>query len=123
MEKINTSKDLAIMIKKNFIVIIKITAEECGICKDKIFIESYNKLKLYYSNNPNIKFVELDINNDLEILHDKKYYHITNDYVPSFLITKNGSFIKKYIGANYFHDINNYILETLKLKILSSSPI
>jgi thiol-disulfide isomerase/thioredoxin len=109
--RINTDKDLAIAIKKHTIVVIKISASWCGPCKNIKFLESYHKLKSIYSNNFNIKFIELDIDEDVHIIESKKYYDIDVNSVPSFLITKNGSFTKKYIGCGYLDDINEYILE------------
>lgn len=108
---INTAKDLAIAIKKHTIVVIKISASWCGPCKNKKFLESYHKLKSIYSNNLDIKFIELDIDEDVDIIENKKYYDIDVKSVPTFLITKNGNFTKKYIGGGYLDDINEYILK------------
>jgi len=113
LNKINTPIDLAIMIKKNLIVVIKISASWCGPCNNKNFIDSYHKLKSNYSNIHNVKFVELDIDNDIEILDDKKYYDIEYNVFPTFIIAKNSSFTKKYIGCGYLNNINEYILKTI----------
>jgi thiol-disulfide isomerase/thioredoxin len=110
--KISTSKDLALAIKKHVIVVIKISASWCSPCKNKKFLESYQKLKFTYSKVPDIKFIELDIDDDVDIIENKKYYDIDVNSVPTFLITKNGSFTKKYIGGGYLDDINKYIMET-----------
>ncbi len=111
---INNSKDLALMIKKYQIVLIKISASWCGPCNNKKFIEDYHKLKQIYSQSPSIKFIELDIDDDNAMIEDKKYYNIDIDSVPTFLITNNGNFTKKYVGGGYLNDIFNYIKETLK---------
>lgn len=113
LDKIKTSKDLVNVIKENLLVIIKISASWCGPCKNKFFLESYNKLKLSYSNITNIKFIELDIDLDSEIISDKKHYDIEIDSVPTFLISKDGVFIKKYIGGGYLNEINKYLLEVI----------
>ena len=110
--KISKPKELVLTIKKYTIVVIKISASWCGPCKNKIFLESYHKLKSIHSSNPNIKFIELDIDDDSDIINDKKYYDIDVNSVPTFLITKNGSFIKKYSGGGYLDDINQYIYST-----------
>ena len=107
--KISKPKELALAIKKHTIVVIKISASWCGPCKNKKFLESYHKLKSIHSNNPDIKFIELDIDDDADIIEDKKYYDIDVNSVPTFLITKNGSFTKKYSGGGYLDDINEYI--------------
>jgi thiol-disulfide isomerase/thioredoxin len=112
--KISNSKELANMIKKNLLVIIKISASWCGPCKNKKFLESYNNLKLSYLDCDNIKFIELDIDDDKEIIEDDKYYDIEIDSVPTFLISKKGSFTRKYIGCGYLNEINEYLLEVIK---------
>jgi thiol-disulfide isomerase/thioredoxin len=111
--KISNSKELANMIKKNLLVIIKISASWCGPCKNKKFLESYNNLKLSYLDCDNIKFIELDIDEDKEIIEDDKYYDIEIDSVPTFLISKEGSFTRKYIGCGYLNEINEYLLEVI----------
>ncbi len=116
LDEIESSKDLAITIKKNLLVIIKISATWCGPCKNKKFLESYHKLRSSFSKYNNIKFVELDIDKDNEIIENKKYYDIEIDSVPTFLIAKNGSFTKKYVGGGYLNEINEYLLETINLQ-------
>ena len=112
-EKIKTPKDLAILIKKNLLVIIKISASWCGPCKNKNFLESYYNLKSNYHNITNIKFVELDIDNDSELIENNEYYEIKIDSVPTFLIAKKGCFTKKYVGGEYLNNINEFIIETI----------
>lgn len=113
IQKINSPKELALAIKKNQIVVIKVSASWCGPCKNKNFLESYHNLKHQYSMNPNVKFIELDIDEDVDILEDKKYYDIDIDSVPTFLLSKNGKFIKKYIGGGYLNEINIFIQEVI----------
>lgn len=131
LEKINTSKDLALIIKKNFLVIIKISASWCGPCKDKIFLESYRNLKSTYEMNEleleskqkiesktyGIKFVELDVDRDADILDNKKYYDIDVEAVPTFLISKNGAFTRKYEGCGNIDKITEYIENATKLQV------
>lgn len=109
--EISTPRDLAIAIKKHTVVVIKISASWCGPCQNKKFLESYHKLKSIHSSNMDIKFIELDIDEDVDIIENKKYYDIDVNSVPTFLITKNGSFTKKYIGGGYLDEINKYIFE------------
>lgn len=110
---LSSSKDLAITIKKIPIVVIKFSASWCGPCKNKQFLESYNKIKLSYSENPEVRFVELDIDEHSEIIEDKKYYNLDINSVPTFIISKNGSFIRKFTGGGYLNEINEFIYTNL----------
>lgn len=114
LEKINSSKDLALIIKKNFLVIIKISASWCGPCKNKKFLESYHNLKTTYKQIDKIKFIELDIDNNNDVLNDTKYYNIEIGAVPTFLISKNGIFTKKYEGSGHIDKISEYINDVYK---------
>jgi thiol-disulfide isomerase/thioredoxin len=113
LDTIKSSKDLAIQIKKNLLVIIKISAGWCGPCKNKKFLESYHNLKSSFSNMSNVKFIELDIDEDNEIIENKQYYNLEIDSVPTFLIAKSGSFTKKFVGGGFLNEINEYLLEVV----------
>lgn len=104
-----TPKDFAIMIKQTPVVVIKMSASWCGPCKNKKFLEAYYKLKSSYVENKNVKFIELDVDDDADIIEDSKYYNIEVNAVPTFLISKNGSFIRKYEGGGYLNEINECI--------------
>jgi len=104
-----TPKDLALMIKQTPIVVIKISASWCGPCKNKQFLETYHKLKSSYSEKQEIKFIELDVDDDADIIGDSKYYNIEVNAVPTFLISKNGSFIRKFEGGGYLNEIDKFI--------------
>ena len=111
--KISSSKDLALIIKQTPIIVIKISASWCGPCKDKKFLESYNNIKTSCFENNKIKFIELDIDDNIEILEDKKYYNIDIEFIPTFLISKNGSFIRKFVGGGYLNEINEFIKDNI----------
>lgn len=112
-QKISSPRELALAIKKNQIVVMKISASWCGPCKNKNFLESYHNLKYQYVSNPKIKFIEFDIDEDVDILEDKQYYDIDIGSVPTFLLSKNGRFIKKYIGGGYLNEMNEFIQEVI----------
>lgn len=114
VSKINSPKDLALTIKKNLMVVIKITASWCGPCKNQVFLESYQNLKSKYLSKQNIKFVELDIDSDSDILEDEEYYKIKIDSIPTFLISSNGSFTKKFMGTGFLINIDEYITDTIR---------
>jgi thiol-disulfide isomerase/thioredoxin len=109
LEKPNSPKDLALIIKKTPIVVIKLSACWCGPCKNKKFLESYQEVKSAYSLNNKVKFVELDVDDDMDIIEDKKYYNIDVNAIPTFLISRNGSFVRKYEGGGYLNEINDFI--------------
>jgi thiol-disulfide isomerase/thioredoxin len=112
-EKISKPEQLAIHIKSNKVVVIKISASWCGPCKNKQFLGEYHNLKNAWASIPGVKFIELDVDADESILSDKSYYDIEVDSVPSFLISKNGSFTRKYSGTNYLESIHKYITESI----------
>ena len=109
MDKINSPLTLAKIIKDYSCVVIKISASWCGPCKNINFKSAYEQIKNNYKMNPNVKFIDLDIDDDSNILEDKKYYNIDINSVPTFLISKNGSFIKKIEGNGQLNEINNLI--------------
>lgn len=108
-----TPKDFAIMIKQTPIVVIKMSASWCGPCKNKKFLEAYYKLKTSYAENKNVRFIELDVDDDSDIIGDSKYYNIEVNAVPTFLISKNGSFIRKFEGGGYLNEINEFIYNNI----------
>jgi len=105
--QINSVEDLDKLVKENLCVIIKISASWCGPCKDKKFLESYGKLKNIHSQNPNVKFVELDVDVHSNIVNNTKY---DVSSVPTFLILYKGAIIKKFEGNGKLNEINNIIL-------------
>jgi thiol-disulfide isomerase/thioredoxin len=108
--KINSPKDLALLInKKEMIVILKISASWCGPCKNKQFLDSYKKLKSNYSSIKNVKFIDFDIDDDDNIINDNQYYDIKIDSVPTFLISYEKCFVKKFSGTGYLNEINEFI--------------
>ncbi len=114
--KINSSQKLARLIKENTCVIIKISASWCGPCKNKEFLANYHKLKDNYSGVSDVKFVELDIDANSDIIEDKNYYDIEVNSVPTFLISKNGCFTRKYEGTTHLQSINKYLYDCVEKK-------
>lgn len=110
---IETSKDLALAIKSNTVVVIKFSARWCGPCKDKMFLSKYSELKKAFDSVPNIKFVELDIDADADIIESKEYYDIEIDSVPTFMLASNGNFTNKWSGANCLDQIYKLCCEKL----------
>jgi thiol-disulfide isomerase/thioredoxin len=111
--KVNSAEKLAKLIKENLCVVIKISASWCGPCKNKHFLELYDKLKDNYNGYDSIKFIELDIDADSDIIENKDYFDISIESVPTFYISKKGSFTKKYEGGTHLDSINKYLFESL----------
>lgn len=109
--KIDSAEKLAKLIKENTCVVIKISASWCGPCKNAEFLNNYHKLKDNYSSINDIKFVELDIDKDSEIIDNKDYYDITISSVPTFLISKKGNFTRKFEGTTHIQTINKYLYD------------
>lgn len=109
--QINSIEDLDHLVKENLCVIIKVSASWCGPCKDKKFLESYGKLKNNFSQNSNVKFVELDVDANSNIVSGGKY---DVNSVPTFLISFKGTIIKKFEGNGKLNEIYNLILNCLK---------
>lgn len=112
-QTLKTPEKLARVIKENTCVVLKISASWCGPCKNKRFLELYHRLKKNYADVDSIKFFELDVDDDSNLLDDKEYYDISVDSVPTFLIAKNGNFTKKYEGTDHLEAINKYLYESV----------
>ncbi len=111
--EIESSKDLAKLIKKTKLVVIKLSASWCGPCKNKTFLESYNLLKLKYKTNTLVDFIEFDIDKNANIIEDREFYDISIDSIPTLMITNNGNFTRKYEGTACINDINEYLIKSL----------
>ena len=112
INRIDSAKKLAKYIQNNKIVIMKISATWCGPCKNKVFLESYNNLKKKF-NKKNIKFIEIDLDNDSELIENKDFYDIEIKSVPTFLISKDSSFTRKFMGINNLELIDEYISHSI----------
>jgi len=104
-QKIESAHQLAKLIKNNDNVVIKISASWCGPCKNKDFLEKYNKLKQIFLNYEKIKFVELDIDNDSTIIENKEFFDLNIDSVPTFIVSKDGDFTNIFSGTTHLETI------------------
>lgn len=107
--KINSPKDLARTIKNYKCVVLKFSAGWCGPCQNKAFKNSYENLKLKYKSNSEIKFIEFDVDDDDEIINDKKYYNLEVNSIPYFLISTNGNFTSSFEGSGYLDQIDQIL--------------
>ena len=114
IEKISEPKDLAKLIKKTKCVILKFSATWCGPCQNKEFKKKYEELKSNYTNQVSIKFIELDLDKNEELINDTQYYNFNVSSIPHFKICYDGNVVEQYTGASNLDDINNYINTVLK---------
>ena len=68
-------------------------------------------LKDNYSGMTNVKFVELDIDNNSDMIEDNEYYNIEVQSVPTFFISYNGNFTRKFVGCEHLQTINKYLYD------------
>ena len=108
---IKNSNDLYDLIDTNKIVVLKFSASWCGPCQNSNFKNMYNSLKNNFKNN--VKFYELDVDKDEEIINDKTYYEVNVKSVPYFLIAYDKNFEYEFSGTNCINDINNIIIKYL----------
>ncbi len=97
--QVGSPKELATLIKKTKCVVIKFSARWCGPCQNHEFKHNYNMLKEEFSRYSEIKFVELDLDDDDEIVNSTKYYDFAIKSIPHFKFCYDGNIIDQYDGA------------------------
>jgi hypothetical protein len=95
--------------KKNKCVVFKFSAKWCGPCKNKDFLDQYHDLKLYYDKSINVKFIELDVDNDSELIADDNYYDFNISSIPAFRLYYSGKYISEHSGTRCLGDIQSDI--------------
>jgi len=113
--KITTSKELTKFIKANKCTVIKFSAKWCGPCKSEKFLGAYHELKDKYASNKNIKFIEMDIDLDENIINDKTYYLWEINSVPAFKLYHESKRFSNHTGTSIIPTIHNEIEEILTL--------
>jgi thiol-disulfide isomerase/thioredoxin len=114
--KITTSKELTKFIKANKCTVIKFSAKWCGPCKSEKFLGAYHELKDKYSSHKNIKFIEIDIDLDEQIINDKTYYLWEVNSVPAFKLYHESKRFSNHTGTSVISTIDKEIEEILTLK-------
>lgn len=115
MSKIETPKDLAKLIKGTKCVVIKFSASWCGPCQNYQFKHNYQELKQQCEKYNFIKFIELDVDDDSEIVNSTKYYDFAIKSIPHIKFCFDGNIIKEYNGINCLDDILQNINKVVQL--------
>jgi thiol-disulfide isomerase/thioredoxin len=114
--KITTSKELTKFIKRNTCTILKFSAKWCGPCKSEKFLNAYNDLKKKYSKNLTIKFIEFDVDQDEDIITNKKYYLWEITSVPAFKLYHKSKRLSNHSGTSIIPEIEKEIDQIISLK-------
>lgn len=116
MLDIESPKDMAKLIKKTKCVIVKFSANWCGPCQNYQFKHNYEDLKENCEKYSDfIKFVELDVDEDNEIVNSTKYYDFKIKSIPHIKFCFDGDIIKEYNGINCLDDILKNINKVIEL--------
>ncbi len=111
---INSPRELASLIKNTKCVIIKFSASWCGPCQNKEFKHNYSMLKEEFAPFSYIKFVELDLDDDDEIVNSTKYYDFAIKSIPHFKFCYEGDIIGMYDGAQSLPEIYNNLKKVVR---------
>ena len=112
---VGSARELAYLIKKTKCVIIKFSAKWCNPCQNKEFKHNYEMLKQEFSVYPDIKFVELDLDEDDEIVNSTKYYDFAIKTIPHFKFCFEGDIISQYDGPQSLKEIYINLKKVVKL--------
>ena len=77
--------------------VVKFSASWCGPCKNEKFLNDYNSLKNEYVSNPQVMFVESDV--DVDAVYISGYCWTVNS-VPLLKIFRQGKEISSYSGTS-----------------------
>lgn len=98
-------------------VLVKFTASWCTSCKGEEFKQNYEILKRNFASYNNlIKFIELDVDEDNDLINDKTYYDINVDSVPYFKLAYRTEWRKNFSGANCIEDIDKVLRNVINLE-------
>ena len=90
-------------------LILKFSASWCGPCKNKVFLEAYHKLKEQYLTNSNVKFIELDVDNDDQLINETKLYNFNIGSIPTIKIYHDGALLNEYLGTDKIDKVESDI--------------
>ena len=75
-------------------VLIDFYGAWCGPCQNKDFLKAYHVLKEQFVDNPDVLFLELDVDENEELVND---FNIRS--IPTFKIFNKGKLLNEYMGA------------------------
>ena len=78
-----TPKELSTMLNETKCTVLKFSASWCGPCQNKDFLKAYHVLKEQFVDNPDVLFLELDVDENEELVND---FNIRS--IPTFKIFK-----------------------------------
>jgi thiol-disulfide isomerase/thioredoxin len=108
-----TSKELLTLINNTKCTILKFSAVWCGPCKNKDFLKSYNELKKKYENNSDVKFIELDVDKNEELINDQDLeFNIIS--IPTIKIYSKGKLLNQFTGIGNILEVEKNIHTILK---------
>ncbi len=100
-----TPKELFSIINETQCLVLKFSASWCGPCKNKTFLETYHNLKKQYATNPDVKFIEFDVDDDETLLSEKILYNFSIRSIPTIKIFHKGKQLNEYKGAGNLNKV------------------
>lgn len=105
-----TPKELVEFLKNTKCIVLKFSASWCGPCKNKTFLQNYHDLKHEFEKNQDVLFFEFDVDDNEDLVNEKKKYDFNIQAVPTIKIFHFSKQMNEYKGipnmANIKKDIN-----------------
>lgn len=120
-KKFNEPIELAKFIKNNKCVVLKFSASWCGPCQNKDFLKHYHNLKHDFSDYKEIKFAELDVDENSDVVNDTEFYDFGISSIPHFKICYDGNVVKDFTGGGHLDDIKEIVNAVIKKDNLQKS--
>jgi thioredoxin 1 len=92
------SKQLVEILKVTKCVILKFSASWCGPCKNQTFLKNYHDLKHDFEKNQDVIFFEFDVDDNEDIINEKKLYNFNITAVPTIKIFNFDKQMNEYKG-------------------------
>lgn len=106
---IKTPEELITIMNETYCLVLKFSASWCGPCKSEKFLQAYHNLKEQYRQNPNVKFIEFDVDNDEKIVNERSLYNFNISSIPTIKIFHKGKQLNEYKGAGNLNNVESNI--------------